>query len=319
MPADPFPKEQQLRDFEKRWHEKRNASRREAPEMLFHCTGTLGAVVGMASSQKIWATDVRFLNDRTEIEHGMDLVADLLADRSLASSDIAMRVVRFVSDRRSLGFDRIRLFVFCLCQESDLANQWFMYADQGKGFELGFDLGPVGGSHGLILRDASRQQTPFALERVIYEEDEKRAELRQVLSDVIEALEAMPAPGSHEEVEDLVARAGSMALGELYSRCAAMKHRSFRNEYEWRLVYLVARGTEQEKYVQRRPPSFRPFVELELRGTSPDFLNRLPLRQVLVGPHMRLDNERILLREILEEGGFTELLTHVRDAACPLQ
>jgi hypothetical protein len=86
------------------------------------------------------------------------------------------------------------MFVFCLCQESDVANQWFTYADQGRGFELGFDLGPLNG---------------------LSEDVEKREQLDQVISEVIETIEAMPVPDSAAAVDDLVRRAGSMAVGEL--------------------------------------------------------------------------------------------------------
>jgi hypothetical protein len=75
----------------------------------------------------------------------MDIVAQLVEARSQVRSEIARRVLEFIAAHTSRGIDLFSMFVFCLCQESDVANQWFTYADQGRGFELGFDLGPLNG------------------------------------------------------------------------------------------------------------------------------------------------------------------------------
>jgi hypothetical protein len=60
----------------------------------------------------------------------MDIVAQLVEARSQVRSEIA-RVLEFIAAHTSRGIDLFSMFVFCLCQESDVANQWFTYATRG--------------------------------------------------------------------------------------------------------------------------------------------------------------------------------------------
>ena len=47
------------------------------PTILFHYTTPTG-LLGISSSKKIWATDIRFLNDKKEFQHSLDITHSLI-------------------------------------------------------------------------------------------------------------------------------------------------------------------------------------------------------------------------------------------------
>ena len=241
----------------------------------------------MAASGQVWATDVRFLNDRAEIKHGLSLLRGLLDRGPVPRTDIGEAMYGFIADRVEGVCDadhpEIYVFAVCSCQESDLANQWFMYADRGTGFELGFDLGP---SRRIVTRDAGTMQTPVALEPVTYEHEAQVGQLSEVLQQSLSVLNQLRMLDLGGDADDLARQVGSVAGGELAQRIAVMKHRSFRNEHEWRFTYAQAAGAHENDLIQYRGAYGEiPYVPLELRGEAAPADDRLPLRQVLSGPH----------------------------------
>ncbi len=135
MEPDPFPKEPELEALELKWFRTRREARKGAPEMLVHCTGTAEAVVGMAASGQMWATDVRFLNDRAAVRHGIDLPMDLLQNEPNPASQVGKDLFAFLGTNLPRGLEWVQVFVVCLCRESDVANQWFTYADKGRALQ----------------------------------------------------------------------------------------------------------------------------------------------------------------------------------------
>lgn len=47
------------------------------PPVLFHFTTPKG-LIGIAKSKTIWATDIRFLNDKKEFQHSLDITHSII-------------------------------------------------------------------------------------------------------------------------------------------------------------------------------------------------------------------------------------------------
>jgi hypothetical protein len=58
----------------------------ELPEVLSHYT-SMDGLRGIVTDKKIWASHVRYLNDRTEQEHIWSLILERVQQRILATSD----------------------------------------------------------------------------------------------------------------------------------------------------------------------------------------------------------------------------------------
>ena len=50
---------------------------RRTPSVLFHYTTPIG-LLGISQSKQIWATDLRFLNDKKEFQHSLDIIHSIL-------------------------------------------------------------------------------------------------------------------------------------------------------------------------------------------------------------------------------------------------
>lgn len=317
MPADSYPKEPGLLRLEQKWFVRRLRQSHNGPQVLYHCTGTIDAVLGMANSGEIWATDVRFLNDRAEIWYGTGLLLDLMESRPVPGSDVGKRLIDFVRNAVPNQFDWLSVLVMCLGTESDVANQWFMYADRGKGYELAFDRGP---KRTLVVRDRGAVQTPAVLEPVTYDPEVQSQQLLEVLDDAVRAVEHICAMNIAADLEDVVHRAGSSVVAELAQRIAVMKHPSFRYEFEWRIMYVHDPKSKDGPALDYRGPNHNiPFLRLQLRAEEDTYPDKLPLQQVLIGPHAETQIGGVQLSDLLARAGHTDATLSVREAECPLQ
>jgi hypothetical protein len=259
-----------------------NADRPAAPEVLWHYTDAAG-LQGILTSERLWATQTRFLNDSKEIAYGAEL-----ATRALAAYDVAGRkpeTARFV---RGLGnpdwriiqnfFDKtLDVFVACFCSDGDLLSQWRAYAgwDSAGGYALGFR--PPGepaawvqsapGDHGLALR------------RVLYDRSEQMSTCHDLIARLIELLDINPSDISRQ-----TAFANHLVDGivELATWC---KHPAFAEEQEWRIVYL--RSTDARPIPVRHRANrglLVPYVELALPNTVSGNHDHLPVTEINCGP-----------------------------------
>jgi hypothetical protein len=106
---------------------------------LYQYTNSAG-LRGIFDSQKMWFTDYRFLNDPSELSHGMDMARDMLLD---AQNGLDGRVRFFLKCAADM-FCRenveatLAFFVASFSRARDDLGQWRAYADNGRGFAVGF-------------------------------------------------------------------------------------------------------------------------------------------------------------------------------------
>ncbi|UPJ50250.1 DUF2971 domain-containing protein [Bradyrhizobium sp. 200] len=116
----------------------RSVERRHAIQKpLYHYTDANG-LKGIIENQEIWFTDFRYLNDPSELSHGMNLAHGVIAKGVAGASWIkhfyAMLGGMFSIDNFS---DHIRFFIASFSRDRDELGQWRAYADNGRGFALG--------------------------------------------------------------------------------------------------------------------------------------------------------------------------------------
>ena len=114
--------------------------------MLHHYTNSSG-LLGIIESSVIWASDIRFLNDSTELEFARNALKERYENLSTLPPSVPPANGGLASDsslgltamQRLDGLDRIsRCFVACFCASGDLLSQWRGYASE-QGFSLAFD------------------------------------------------------------------------------------------------------------------------------------------------------------------------------------
>src|SRR5688572_23218238 len=108
----------------------------EPPELLFHYT-TLGGGYGILSSDAIWMTKIRYLNDTSELEIGISTFKLLLEEllRAPGATDERALIEAVHGGLGSVAASNICVASFC--EHGDLLSQWRWYGEGGRGLSLG--------------------------------------------------------------------------------------------------------------------------------------------------------------------------------------
>jgi len=133
------------------WH-RYWTSAAEAPKVLFHYTSA-AAAAAILTSRQMWATDLLFTDDPTELTYAASVISIALDDAIAAVGDDTSRRTWLDSFRR-LAKNRARensWYAISFCAHGDLLSQWRSYADSGGGFALGFSCNSLSTLRAWIL------------------------------------------------------------------------------------------------------------------------------------------------------------------------
>ncbi len=235
-------------------------------ETLYHYTSYNG-LMGIVESGVIWAGDIRYMNDAAELRHTADLIRQETTRRIQAGHTNPVLLNEFfdwVSYRITNGH---MLFGASFRANGNLLSQWRGYSTHGKGVSIGF-------SSEQVLRAA--QQQNFQVGRCLYDPDAQR----RLIAEVIDAVEALAATNKDNgaSYQDLFT---SIEV-DLLRIAAILKHPSFQEEDEWRIVSPVVTD-----YLHS-PVKFRqgaymlvPYLEFRLYPLAE---SRLPVEHIFLGP-----------------------------------
>jgi len=189
-------------------------------DTLYHYT-SLSGLLGIIGGQHLRASDVRFMNDSTELRHTLTLLQDHLEQRLRAGTDhpTLLDDMRHWLGRRVSGGPL--LFAASFRANGNLLSQWRGYSVHGKGVSLGF-------APRTIADCADRQG--FQVGRCIYDADEQL----QLIEEIVDAVERLAADNDPEAT-------GSESVFEsieddLLRIAALLKHPAFEEEDEWRVI-----------------------------------------------------------------------------------
>jgi hypothetical protein len=243
-------------------------------ERLYHYTSFTG-LLGIVASRALWASDIRYMNDSAELKHTADLIHTEITHRIAAGHrkpDLLNQFLDWVTHRITNGH---MLFASSFRSNGNLLSQWRGYSRLGKGVSLGFD--PA-----YILRCA--QQQSFQIGRCIYCSKSQKLLISQVV-DAVEALaeecctdsgnEGKPDEHSYHSIFHLIE-------SDLLRIAAILKHPSFAEEEEWRIVSPVITDYVKAPVLFREGASMLvPYIEFNLvaRGDFP-----IALEHLFLGP-----------------------------------
>jgi hypothetical protein len=238
-----------------------------APATIYHYT-TWRGLEGIVETDRFWMSNVLCLNDRSELVYGLEIV-----------KEVANTLPKYPSCLTGLRLDKEHwrsvigetTFVASFSSDEDKLSQWREYADKGQGFAVGFNR--------QALMNAKCPVFP-----VLYERVEQCALVRGTLQFAENLLSA----NSFEAPEE------SFKCGVLANLLACMvqfKHPSFREEDEWRGLWM-----EPDRVRFRKAGSvIVPYFEL------PEA--RKFMRAVVVGPCLELPTG--VLRLFLDQAGLS--------------
>ena len=185
---------------------------------LYHYTDLAG-FRGIAAHHDLWLTHARYMNDVEELFRGHNIAVTLVRDLNAANNSVDWQA--YLTHLEGLLRDRVSqdVYVCCFCETDDQLSQWRSYGANGTGVSIEVNLA------GANLKALPREGL-MCLWKVCYDAPTQTEILRKVIDFVY-----MLPGGTPEE-------RGIVAAGIIWLFIPTFKHHGFREENEWRLVFI---------------------------------------------------------------------------------
>ncbi|MBZ9974206.1 MULTISPECIES: DUF2971 domain-containing protein [unclassified Mesorhizobium] len=252
----------------------------QVPNELTHFT-TLPGLLGIVENRCLWASNVSFLNDRRELQHGISAAEKVLRDFATAQKK---QIFAQIIDEVIIELKKAKLpdtYATCFCKAHDLLSQWRGYGGRVQGVSVTFNgkqLDSLFRSHGGIPMEViyDKQRTVDRMRRSIVTFSGLADLLREKDVDKIRF--------------ELIRR-----LPKLVPR---FKDDGFSEENEWRFVIQKENDFEHVRF-RDADGVLVPYLEVAV-----PIGKRLPIKRVTVGPGK---NQELTMRSVqlfLEAKGY---------------
>ena len=251
--------------------------------VLYHYTTPQG-LQGIIDTKTIWASDYRFLNDATELKHGLAIFDKLFdSHRERLAKD---RVEIIDGLRKSIETSRdFCVFIASFCQNGDLLSQW-------RGYKAAYALG----ISGQWLQENAAEQN-FELVPIAYSFAQQQASIHAAISLLQNYIDDNAAKGKTNLRKSILRWWSSRMLIVL----AALKSEAFDEEAEYRLV-KACHYWPKEMRTRPTPQGLVPYVEVKFACKTIDNTLFHPancgIEEIVIGPGL-LDHQLIGLNALL--------------------
>jgi len=190
-----------------------------ANSIIYHYCGDF-VQNSICENQEIWLSNIYAMNDSSEYEWGRQLFIKALKENK-GEFDEAFRI--FIFSKVMLAVPNTLPLIACFSSHGDLLSQWRAYADDGKGFSIGFDTNSIYEGLGVNLNS------------VVYDEDKQYL----LVLNTLKGLHALWK--ENEENYDEIDEPSKIFSIDL----AYFKNPTFFEEQEIRIIRLLAKHEER--------------------------------------------------------------------------
>jgi hypothetical protein len=253
----------------------------QPPDVLYHYTDATG-LLGILATKELWATNIYYLNDSSELHYGLDLIKRCF-ERRLGRNQNPVHV-KLLTEAKTilLIFKAVsEAFVVCFCAKDNLLSQWQTYASKGDGYSIGIKSvfftreidNPLASQPQVRLRQIEYKHN--RQEQITYEFIDSFCSLAILLTD-----------GTDErQASRVVNILGNVLGGELRECLSCFKHEAFEAEAEWRLIYTVSNYDSPEGLRFRSGTgSIVPYMPLPFVPNIAESGSGYPITSVRIGP-----------------------------------
>jgi hypothetical protein len=211
---------------------------RQTPDMIYHYTNDAG-MRGILESGHIWLTDIFNLNDPSELSHGVALAADILNRKAVNGPPESKEFARLFTDFLGGMQESAHYFVSSFSVDGDDLGQWRAYADNGRGYALGFDAKML---EGLFIKSNTCDLNNRSTFHVTYDDDQ----LVSIYSNVIDSMFELISLPQGKNLDSAIIReylkrlSISLSLAVLQA-ALHFKHKAYEQESEFRFLQLFQR------------------------------------------------------------------------------
>ena len=245
----------------------------EATIPLSHYTG-IGALIGIAESESLWASSISYLNDSKEIVHACEILERIIEPR--ISQEGTTEISRFLYQLKewvkSCKNTAHTIFIFSLSEEPSLLSQWRSYTPHGKGVSLEFSPDKINS----IAKSANMR-----IARCIYERSEQEEIMNALIEKLLQSFRQKLTDIDTSKWHESQSYHGFIIeyTNDIFQVLSIIKHGAFREEREWRLISQhYPKYTDSIIKFREGASMLVPYIELQLGKDKPYFNN------VVLGP-----------------------------------
>jgi hypothetical protein len=265
----------------------------DVPSRIYHYTST-EALYGILASNCFWMTDYRYLNDPSEFTHSLSIIELCL---NCHSGEFPVGVLgqlkEFFNYTSSVTGNKVGPCILSFSQDGDSLYQWRAYADDGTGVCIGIE--PPRGDDCYIRN----------LRRVIYDRKEQELLVQQRIKEFLDIC------GRH----DIHSWKATHILYRVLMRLGTyLKHHAYRKEREWRYSNFMAGSSDMPVRLTRRGlvPYFRATQIV-------DDNNKLPIREIRLGPRQDEPKSKYAVELLLRQHGYDPVKVEISKRGIPYQ
>ncbi|MBC7951807.1 MAG: DUF2971 domain-containing protein [Rhodospirillaceae bacterium] len=285
--------QQQISSFCRFWL---NRFSRPTQSHLYHYTDSSG-LIGILQSKMLRASNIAYLNDAMEYKHVADIAQARIHDKmSDCCSQFSKLLLKGAYHELLLGqADVPNVFVSCLSEERDCLSQWRGYGGPHAGFAIRFDVQELMRS----LENTGIHLLPCNYDEALHKEFVDEA--LQMSLTVTQARFEKLGLSSEEDVRAYIKDVLSYIFWNLDWFAPALKHSSFAQENEWRLLRRGAEVGDIEFLA--KPTMVSGYVPVQCRRAD----GLLPISEVMVGPSKNADLSAFAIKALLQKLGYKDV------------
>ena len=249
-----------------------------------HYTTQTG-LMGIISTESIYATNIMFLNDEQEFQHALILIKDILTKSDKIKPDSHLHSVyqQFIDDlKRKLdtldGYESTPIFTVSFSEETDLLSQWRGYCPDNNGYCVIFDLDNV-------FYQVKQKYEDAHLISCVYADEDKNIQLRNLLNKYWELYIANKQNNEKKEILDRLAK-------DIILLASYFKHSSFSEEKERRIIIILEHDPINNIQFREGRFSVVPYIELPL--------SKRFIKKIIIGPSQHKELSKRALDMFLE-------------------
>jgi Protein of unknown function (DUF2971) len=267
-------------------------------ELIYHYCRSL-AFVEITNNRSIWLSAYWTMNDETERQWGYAAFNGAIKE---LKREVDQAFLDKVYDPITVSFVSSAVMISSFSLDGDVPSQWAKYADDGRGFAIGFSA-------------KLTKHLPVRQLRVLYDED---LQIRELLGNLRHIYEYEKSIGFKYDEQF------KMHLFHLGGDLCAYKNPAFKEEQEIRLVHMsgfvpvgdsgrIAALGARDQHGRRQHRSLKvhfrdnngivtPYVILDYSKSGPI----LPIKEVLLGP--RNENAESNIKVFLNTIGMKDVV-----------
>lgn len=218
-----------------------------------HYTSQPG-LIGIISTEVIWATNIKFLNDEHEYQDALNLVEEIIKKSKITPDHRDHAVYKTYIERinRKLktldAYTTESIFTFSLSQETDLLSQWRGYCSQNNGYCIVFDIDK-------LYEKIKSVCESVHLVSCVYERKDKERKLKDLLNQYWSKYLSVSDDKKRKTIMDNFA-------DEVMLLASHFKHPSFSEEREKRIVVFSEHVPDSGHKFREGKFSIIPYIEL---------------------------------------------------------